>query len=270
MNGSGQRPIDATHDPGLRSWVDSANEHDTDFPIQNLPFAVFRRRHVQETPRIGIAIGDQILDLARCAEAKLLDGLSGAVREAAAAPVLNPLMTLGPEAMAELRPRLTKILAADGWGSDARLLVPIHRAQMHLPVVIREYTDFYASIHHATNVGRLFRPDNPLLPNYKHVPIAYHGRSSSIVLTGTPIRRPSGQIKRPGDTAPGRCRLEKRGRVMTGWAEIEVRPGPGGRTRAVWHEEVRVRFVPGALDGAVRLAGRYLFGRAMNRLLRTP
>ena len=187
--------IDDTHDPHLRSWVDSANAEGTDFPIQNLPFGVFRRLDHEEQPRIGVAIGDQILDLSRCHEARLLDGLSRELQEAVTAPTLNSLMSLGRSAMAQLRPRLTKILGADGWGADPKLLVPIDQAELQLPVAIGDYTDFYASIYHATNVGRLFRPDNPLLPNYKHLPIAYHGRSSSIVVSGSDIIRPSGQAK---------------------------------------------------------------------------
>jgi fumarylacetoacetase len=196
------RRIDETHDPGLRSWVDSANAAATDFPIQNLPLGVFRRRGSTDSPRIGIAIGDQILDLALCAEAKLLDGLSRPVREAAAAPQLNTLMALGPVAASELRSRVSRILRSDGGAGDRRLLVPSNQTDLLLPAMTREYTDFYASLNHATNVGRLFRPDNPLLPNYKHLPVAYHARSSSIVIGGTPIRRPWGQIKRPDRAGP--------------------------------------------------------------------
>ena len=196
------RPIDETHDPGLRSWVDSANTAATDFPIQNLPVGIFRRRDRQESPRIGIAIGDQILDLALCAEAKLLDDLSQSVRDAAAAPRLEALMALGPSAASELRSRVSRILRSDGGIGDRHLLVPLDRADVQLPTMTRGFTDFYASLNHATNVGRLFRPDSPLLPNYKHVPVAYHARSSSIVIGGTPIRRPSGQIKRPGQVEP--------------------------------------------------------------------
>lgn len=194
--------IDDTHDPRLRSWVDSANVEGTDFPIQNLPFGVFRRLDDEEPPRIGVAIGDQILDVSRCHEAGLLDGLSRELQEAVAAPMLNSLMALGRSAMAQLRPRLTKILGADRWGADPTLLVPMDQAALQLPAAIGDYTDFYASIYHATNVGRLFRPENPLLPNYKHVPIAYHGRSSSIVVSGTDIIRPSGQVKPPDAQQP--------------------------------------------------------------------
>ena len=196
------RSVDDTHDPGLRSWVDSANAAATDFPIQNLPLGVFRRRNSRESPRIGIAIGDQILDLARCAKATLLDGLSEPVKEAASAPQLNRLMALGPGAAAELRSRVSRILRSEGGAGDRQLLVPFDQADLGLPATTRGYTDFYASVDHATNVGRLFRPDNPLLSNYKQIPVAYHARSSSIVVAGTSIQRPSGQIRRPGQAEP--------------------------------------------------------------------
>jgi fumarylacetoacetase len=187
------RPIDDSHDPNLRSWVEAANREGADFPIQNLPVGVFRRRETEARPRIGVAIGDQILDLLRCREVGLLEGFPDVLRQAAAAAVLNPLMALSAESTSRLRQRLVKILAADGWGADPRAIVPMAEADLRLPADIGDYTDFYASIFHATNVGRLFRPDSPLLPNYKHVPIAYHGRGSSLVVSGTPIVRPRGQ-----------------------------------------------------------------------------
>jgi fumarylacetoacetase len=164
--------IDDTHDPHSRSWVDSANAEGTDFPIQNLPFGVFTRPGHEERPRIGVAIGDQILDLSLCQEARLLEDLSRELQEAVTAPTLNSLMALGHSGIAQLRPRLTRILGADRWGADPKLLIPMDQAQLQLPVAIGDYTDFYASIHHPTNVGRLFRPDSPLLPNYKHLPLA--------------------------------------------------------------------------------------------------
>jgi fumarylacetoacetase len=185
----------------LRSWVDTANA-DSDFPVQNLPFGVFRRRGSSEEPRVGVAIGDQILDLPRCRRTKQLEGVAAPVNEALAAPALNALMALGPRAMSELRSRVSKLLRSDGSGGDTSLLVPMEEAELSLPVAIGDFTDFYASIDHATNVGRLFRPDNPLLPNYKHLPIAYHGRSSSIVLSGTSIRRPLGQVKEADQAEP--------------------------------------------------------------------
>ena len=181
----------------LTSWLTSATDAATDFPIQNLPYGVFR--HAEQV-RIGVAIGDRILDLHGCASQGLLAPLSEGIITACCAHVLNPLMSLGPAAWSSLRRRLTALLNAEQVGSKNRtviesLLVPMREAEMLLPARIGDYTDFYASIHHATRVGKLFRPDNPLLPNYKYVPIGYHGRASSIVVSGQAIRRPSGQTK---------------------------------------------------------------------------
>jgi len=181
----------------LRSWLNSANDPASDFPIENLPYGVFR--HGERT-RIGVAIGDQILDLQACASHGLLGPLSEELVAACGAPLLNPLMSLGPEAWSALRRHLSTILSADRADTHMReriepLLVPMRDAKMQPPAQIGDYTDFYASIHHATRVGRLFRPDNPLLPNYKYVPIGYHGRASSIVVSGADIRRPRGQTK---------------------------------------------------------------------------
>jgi len=192
--------LNETHDPRLRSWIDSANEASSDFPIQNLPFGVFRKPGSRGAARIGVAIGDQILDLVRCRERGHLAGLPEALAEACARPILNPLMALGPLS-GTLRHRLVELLRADG-PADPALLVPMRDVDLLMPIDARGYTDFYASIFHATNVGRLFRPDNPLLPNYKHVPIAYHGRTSSLVISGTPVRRPWGQTKGANDAAP--------------------------------------------------------------------
>ena len=188
-------PIDDTHDARLRSWVESANSASADFSIQNLPYGIFRRRETREPARVGVAIGDQIVDLERCNELRLLDTLSDSLRAAIGGSTLNSLMALGrPQALA-LRRHLSKMLAAGGPSADPRILVPMKDAVLTVPVDIGDYTDFYASIFHATRVGQLFRPDNPLLPNYKYVPIAYHGRASSIVISGTAVQRPSGQIK---------------------------------------------------------------------------
>jgi fumarylacetoacetase len=192
--------IDATHDPNLRSWVESANHPNTDFPIQNLPFGVFQ--HADSTPHIGVAIGDQILDLAACHALGWLDALPEPVRAACAAPSLNSLMALGRAASLPLRHHLSQLLRVGEEPTASQALVSMAQVQMQLPATIGDYTDFYASIFHATRVGKLFRPDNPLLPNYKYVPIAYHGRASSLVLSGTPIPRPSGQWKRPDDAVP--------------------------------------------------------------------
>ncbi len=198
-----KRPIDSTHNPTLHSWVESANQKDTDFPIQNLPFGVFKPRNSGETSRIGVAIGDQILDLSLCCKAGLLQELPEKLQAACAAPNLNPLMAMGSEAVLILRRHLSKLLQWDKQPPSAQaMVIPMSDAELLLPANISDYTDFYASIFHATNVGKLFRPDNPLLPNYKYVPIAYHGRASSIVPSGTTIKRPKGQIKKPSTPVP--------------------------------------------------------------------
>ncbi|MGH9607479.1 MAG: fumarylacetoacetase [Terracidiphilus sp.] len=181
----------------LKSWVSSANDAATDFPIQNLPYGIFRYR---ERTRMGAAIGDWILDLEGCAGSGLLDGLPEETIAACGESALNRLMAIGPEGWRLLRRRLTELLDADRADGKTResaalLLVPMDEARMELPAAVGDYTDFYASIHHATRVGKLFRPDNPLLPNYKYVPIGYHGRASSIVVSGEKVRRPCGQIK---------------------------------------------------------------------------
>ena len=186
----------------------TANDPGGDFPLANLPFGVFTYRDGEA--RIGIAIGDQVLDLHACAAAGFFTGLPQPIIEACQAVVLNPLMALGHAASRALRHRVTSLLSADEAAADikervAALLVPIAGATMQLPAQIGDYTDFYASIHHATNVGAMFRPDNPLLPNYKYVPIGYHGRASSIVVSGTPVRRPRGQT-RPMRAPPASAR----------------------------------------------------------------
>ena len=180
----------------IKSWVESANVADTDFPLQNLPYGVFR--HNGET-RIGVAIGDQVLDLRGCSKAGLLDSVGPDVAEACTRGSLNQLMSFGSASWSRLRERLTELLSA-GAGAETRarvqqLLILVRGVEMQVPAEIGDYTDFYASIHHATRVGKLFRPDNPLMPNYKYVPIGYHGRASSIVVSGTEIRRPQGQTK---------------------------------------------------------------------------
>jgi fumarylacetoacetase len=200
--------IDETHDPQLRSWVESAHAPGTDFPIQNLPFGVFKRRDRDEAPRVGVAIGDQVLDISACLAAGLLDGQAAAAAQRCTSPTLNALLALGPAAWSALRRQLVAVLRADGpaYRGDrqlvARLLTPIADADLLLPIAIGDYTDFYASVYHATNVGSMFRPDNPLLPNYKYVPIAYHGRASSVVVSGAAVRRPSGQTRDGQDGPP--------------------------------------------------------------------
>lgn len=199
--------VNDTHDPALRSWVTSANEPETDFPIQNLPFGIFRRRGEDDLPRAGVAIGEMILDVAGCGAAGLLQGDASAAAEVCAAPTLNALMELGPRYWSALRGQLSAILRAGSPASreisrHEELLTPRGGAELFLPAQIGDYTDFYASVHHATNVGSLFRPENPLLPNYKWVPIGYHGRASSIVPSGWPILRPSGQTRPEGAAEP--------------------------------------------------------------------
>ena len=194
--------LDHTHDPARRSWVPSANGH-PDFPIQNLPFGIVSTA-ADPAPRGGVAIGDLVLDLGAALQAGLFEGEAARAAGLAAGPTLNALMAAGPVPRRALRARLSALFA-DGAPEQAvagPLLVPASACTMHLPATIGDYTDFYAGIHHATNVGKLFRPDNPLLPNYKFVPIGYHGRSSSIVVSGTPVRRPQGQRKGPNDAAP--------------------------------------------------------------------
>ena len=189
--------VNETHALGLRSWVASANAEHTDFPIQNLPFGVFRRRGSGERFRGGVAIGDQILDLAATVASGVLDGAAREAAIAASREQLNEFMAMGPSAWSALRLALSRILR-DGAAERGRVegcLVGQHAVEHALPAAIGDYTDFYIGIHHATAVGRLFRPDAPLLPNYKWVPIGYHGRSSSVVVSGEPIYRPLGQRK---------------------------------------------------------------------------
>ncbi|MFZ3308375.1 MAG: fumarylacetoacetase [Xanthobacteraceae bacterium] len=192
--------LNETHDPALKSFIESANAPGRDFTIQNLPFGVFGPQRGQP-PRIGVAIGDRILDLA--AAASTLDGLSAETIAACAAPQLNRLMALSPRAWSTLRSALSRSLSVErGDRSLQRHLSPMAQAEMRLPVAVGDFTDFFASIFHATNAGRLFRPDNPLMPNYKYVPVAYHSRASSIRVSGTPFKRPRGQRKAPNDAAP--------------------------------------------------------------------
>jgi fumarylacetoacetase len=191
-----------TLDPSRRSWVSSANAVNADFPIQNLPFCVFTS--AGNGPCIGVAIGDQLVNLAALHATGVLHDLVAA--PACTASTLNPLMALGRDAARALRVRLSDLLRSDASDATRELvtsaLVPQREVSYALPATIGDYTDFYASVHHATNVGRLFRPDQPLLPNYKWVPIGYHGRASSVVVSGTPVHRPSGQRKGPQDEVP--------------------------------------------------------------------
>jgi len=183
------------------SWLESANDPGTDFPLANLPFGVFEQ---EGDARIGLAVGDQILDLAACAQANVLSDLPSQIRNIClSASKLNELAAFGNLPGRSLRQRAAELLSNPAYRPQVKpLLVPQSSVRMLLPFHIGDYTDFYASVYHATNVGRLFRPDNPLLPNYKYVPIGYHGRASSIVVSGTDIRRPYGQTKSPDAPAP--------------------------------------------------------------------
>src|SRR3990167_4833262 len=183
--------IDATHDSNLTSWVPGSVGH-KDFPIQNLPYGIFS---VGEGPRRpGVAIGDKILDLT---------GIATFLPFAVEGPTLNALFALAPVDRGALRARLSQLLSQEKWrDAIACHLYDGASVRMHLPAVIGDYTDFYVGIHHATNVGLQFRPDTPLLPNYKHIPIGYHGRASSIRVTGEPVIRPRGQRKLPEAEMP--------------------------------------------------------------------
>ncbi|KCB40110.1 fumarylacetoacetase [Bordetella hinzii 5132] len=186
--------LNETHDPALKSWVASANDGQTDFPIQNLPFASFRRRGSQEAFRPGVAIGQAIVDLGALRAARPFDGDAALALEACADTHLNALMALGPKAWSALRLALSRALR-EGAAQRALiepLLLPQAEAEFTTPARIGDYTDFYISLHHATAVGKQFRPDNPLLPNYKWVPIGYHGRASSIGVEQR-FARPVGQ-----------------------------------------------------------------------------
>jgi|SRR5450631_1815646 len=196
--------LNETHDPALASWVESANGGASDFPVQNLPFGVFRRRGSQEAWRGGVAIGDQIVDLAAAHAAGVFSG--GAARAAAACgeTSLNAFMAMGPAMWSGLRLALSRALRKGSALADMLrgCLMPQAQAEYALPARIGDYTDFYTSVYHATTVGKLYRPDNPLLPNYKWVPIGYHGRGSSIGVSGQQFARPRGQIMRAGAAAP--------------------------------------------------------------------
>jgi fumarylacetoacetase len=204
--------LDETVAPERRSWVATANAAKCDFPIQNLPFCVFQRPGSDESARIGIGIGDQVLDLAESAARGLLgcgaEGPLAAAIDCCRSDRLNDLMALGRTPVRTLRREVSELLRAGSpaaghdRGAAAACLVPVSDAVLRLPCAIGDYTDFYASIDHATNVGSMFRPDQPLLPNYKWVPIGYHGRASSVVVSGTGVQRPCGQTRVETDAAP--------------------------------------------------------------------
>jgi fumarylacetoacetase len=198
--------LNETHDPALQSWVGSANVPDNGFPIQNLPFGVFRPAGGAGDFRPGVAIGNKVLDLAALADAAPWTGAAGEALAACKSSTLNALMSLGQTHWSALRLELSRALRSGSalQGVLEPLLADVSKVEMGLPAHIGDYTDFYISLHHATSVGKQFRPDNPLLPNYKWVPIGYHGRASSIGVSGQEFPRPVGQT-RPAqeDGTPG-------------------------------------------------------------------
>jgi fumarylacetoacetase len=203
----GARPlIDRTHSVERRSWIESAN-HGSDFPIQNLPFGCFVP-HGQDRPRGGVAVGDKVLDLRRAVDLGLFAGEALTAAEAAADETLNAFFALGGDARRALRARLVELLDAAGNENEGlkrhggEILHDASGCRPVLPCAVGNYTDFFAGIQHATNTGRQFRPENPLLPNYKYVPVAYHGRASSVRVSGGSVRRPNGQMKPNGADAP--------------------------------------------------------------------
>ncbi|SAK87355.1 fumarylacetoacetase [Caballeronia hypogeia] len=193
-----------TNDPKLKSWIESANAPDSDFPIQNLPFGVFSDG-ANSSPRVGVAIGDSIVDLSVLARAGFLEQDSALFVQAS----LNAFIAAGRAQWRAVRLRLSTLLETsngelrDNSAVRGRALIKQAEAQLHLPVDIPGYTDFYSSKEHATNVGSMFRdPKNALLPNWLEIPIGYNGRASSVVVSGTPVRRPKGQIKLPDVERP--------------------------------------------------------------------
>lgn len=193
--------LDRSHDPSRLSWVASANRADSDFPVQNLPFGVFREAGTNKAPRGGVAIGDHVLDVA--AVSSLL-GEVKPIADTLIAPDLRPLMSLGPPAWTALRLALSDLLSTEN-GDQKHVERYLHASdgvEMFLPVRPGSFVDFFASIQHATNAGSIFRPTAPLLPNYKYVPVAYNGRASTIVVSGSPVSRPAGQARVDGQEAP--------------------------------------------------------------------
>ncbi|MDT9001429.1 fumarylacetoacetase [Paucibacter sp. APW11] len=196
--------IDHTHDPKAQSWVASANTAGTDFPLQNLPYGLFRRLHSNESARVGVAIGEQILDLKLAAALGKWSSAVQVLLQPLAEGDLNSFMAKSVAERRALRHALFDALREGSAQAGAlqAALVAQGAVELFVPCKINDYTDFYTGIHHAVAVGKLFRPDNPLLPNYKWVPIGYHGRSSSIVASGVPLRRPKGQLKPPTADVP--------------------------------------------------------------------
>lgn len=189
------------------SWVESANQETSDFPLNNLPHGVFSRRNVPESGRrLGIAIGDAVLDITSLANGGLIEAPTG-TKNALAQPGWNRFMSCGPQAWQDFRSRLHELLSIDGPQTDrgavSQAMVPLADVDLHLPFIVAEYTDFYSGRHHATNVGTMFRgAENALPPSWLHMPIGYNGRASTVVVSGTPVYRPWGQLKPPGLDAP--------------------------------------------------------------------
>jgi fumarylacetoacetase len=200
-----QPTLNQTHDPAARSWVESANAPASDFPIQNLPFSVLRRRNSAEAFRGAVAIGDQVIDIAAWASRAGLHGIAGEAARVCAQPVLNTFFSMGPSAWRALRHALFAALheraPSDDRAAIEACLVPLAEVEYSLPAQIGDYTDFYTSIHHATNISKLLGLSG-VGANFKSIPIAYHGRVSSIGPSGQRFRRPAGQIMLPGEETP--------------------------------------------------------------------
>ena len=222
--------IDHTHDPTLESWIDSANGH-PDFPIQDLPLGIFSAPGGEHRP--GVAIGDRILDLGGAGAL-----LPEAAARASSGNTLNAAMALPVSDRVALRRRLSDLLSNAAHRPTVEpMLYPAADCTLHLPAAIGDYTDFYVGIHHAANVGALFRPDNPLLPNYKYVPIGYHGRASSVRPSGVPVTRPNGQRKardqdRPSFGASRRLDYELELGIWIGPGNALGQPIPIGQAEA--------------------------------------
>ncbi|MBX3298926.1 MAG: fumarylacetoacetase [Acidobacteria bacterium] len=199
--------INETHDPSLMSWVESANLPNTDFPIQNLPFCIFGSDAVDDEIHIGVRIGNEVLNLDACADAGLLGEIEDdeSIGGERLWGLLDGIMAFSGEGRRALRSRISELLregSVEQTSLESHLVPAADCLFEDMPAVIGDYTDFYCSIYHATNVGSMFRPDNPLLPNYKYVPIGYHGRASSIVISGTDIKRPKGQNRSEQEAPP--------------------------------------------------------------------
>lgn len=210
INGANMSLINNTHNTALTSWLSSANIDSTDFPIQNLPFAVFRRKGSQQLFRGGVAIGDQVIDLAALSQLNLFTGQVQQALIACSKPKLNEFMAMDHTIWSALRSALSAALATGSELEQAvsSTLIALSDVEYDVPCHIGDYTDFYTSINHATTIGSIFRPENPLLPNYKWLPIGYHGRSSSIRVSGADFHRPCGQTKAPDADTPslGPCK----------------------------------------------------------------